>query len=181
MSRLFVGVPLTAGARAALSEHLGRALPGGLPGRPVPPQNWHLTLRFLGETGPEAASTMTAALHDAVRTPSFRVVFEGCGAFPRPARASVLWIGVSAGAAELTALATAAEGAARAAGFPPERKPFTPHLTLSRLRTPEDVRAVLDRVPPAGVAMEVEEVVLYRSHLGGGPPRYEAVERFALL
>ena len=67
-----------------------------------------------------------------------------------------------------------------AAGFPPEDRPYRSHLTLSRIRPDQDVTAVLDAVPPLGLAMPVDRVVLYRSHLGPGGPRYEEVEAFPL-
>ena len=80
----------------------------------------------------------------------------------------------------LQELARIAEDAARAAGFAPERTSWKPHLTVSRIQPPRDVTRVIERVPPLDVGMRVGDVALFRSHLGGGPARYEAVERFAL-
>ena len=76
--------------------------------------------------------------------------------------------------------AAAVEEAVEAAGFAPEDRPFRSHMTLSRLRPDQDVTAVLEAVPPVGLAMAVDRVVLYRSHLGRGGPRYERVESFLL-
>lgn len=180
MDRLFLAVPIDEPTRSTLAEQLRRALPDGLPGRVVPPGSWHFTLRFLGDTREEAAATVSEEIRGAALPPAFQLRFDRCGAFPRPARASVLWLGVSSGAAEMTRLAQAAESAARAAGFPPERRPFSPHLTLSRLREPRDLRPLLEGIPPLDATMEVREIALYRSHLGRGPARYEAVQRFPL-
>ncbi len=176
--RLFVGVAFPPGLRRALEAHVANA--GPLPGRPAPPANWHLTLRFLGDTGVRTAERLTAALRAAPLSSAFGLSFGRLGAFPRPARAAVLWIGVEAGEAPLRALAAVVERAAVAAGFPAEPRPYAPHLTLARIQPPRDVRALIDSVPPFAGGMRVEEVVLFRSHLGGGPARYEAVERFAL-
>ncbi|HEX6909210.1 MAG TPA: 2'-5' RNA ligase family protein, partial [Longimicrobium sp.] len=69
---------------------------------------------------------------------------------------------------------------ARAAGFAPEETRYTPHLTISRIHPPRDVTQAIQRVPSLDLEMPVREVVVFRSHLGGGPARYEAIERFAL-
>lgn len=179
-ARLFVAVPLVPEVREALSAHLRAAFPEGLPGRAAPPDNWHLTLRFLGDATPESADAVTRELNAAPLPPPFVARFGEPGAFPRPARATVLWLGVAEGAQRLHELASTVEEAARRAGFPPERRPFAPHLTLSRLRDPADLRGVLHRLPPFASPLPVREAILYRSHLGGGPPRYEAAQRFAL-
>lgn len=180
-ARLFLAVDLPEGVRRALDEHL-RASPGGgrLPGRPARPESWHLTLRFLGDTAPDACDRLVRELRSAELGHGFTLGFGGLGAFPRPARATVLWLGIAEGEAPLGALAAAVEEAACRAGFPAETRPFAAHLTLSRIRPAEDVRPLVERVPPFPERMEVDEVVLFRSHLGPSGARYEAVERFPL-
>ena len=180
VGRLFLGVPLSDPLRDALGEHLRRALPGGIPGRPVVAANWHLTLRFLGDTDAEQHRRLVEALEKAPLGPRFSIAFGGLGAFPRASRAGVLWVGVDEGAAELKRVAALAEDAARQAGFPAEKKPFSPHLTISRLNPPRDVEPAVAAAPAFGGRMEVEGIVLFRSHLGSGPPRYEALRTFAL-
>jgi 2'-5' RNA ligase len=178
--RLFIGVPLTEAAREAIDTHLRAALPDGLPGRAVSAANWHLTLRFLGATRAEQLAAVVRHLRGAEPGGSFEVGFGGLGAFPRPRSARVLWIGLTEGVERMRDLARVAEAAARAAGFGAEEKSFKPHLTLSRIQPPRDVTGAIRRVPPLDLRMPVREVVVFRSHLGGGPARYEAVERFAL-
>lgn len=179
--RLFVAVALTEPVRRALDAHLRGALGGRpLPGRAVAPARWHLTLRFLGDTSPARRDEVVRAMRAGDRGPPFTLGFGRLGAFPRASRAAVLWLGVDEGETPLRALAAAAEEAARRAGFPPEERPFSPHLTLARIRPPVDVRAVAERVPPFGARMPVDETVLFRSLPGPGGARYEAVERFPL-
>lgn len=178
--RMFIGVAVSAEARAQIGARLRAALPDGLPGRAVPVAGWHLTLRFLGDTGPDPLAALRQHLRAADLGAAADVRFGGMGAFSRPRSARVLWIAVTAGVQRLQALARIAEEAARAAGFAPERKPWTPHLTVSRIQPPRDVSRIVARVPPLDVEMRVQEVTLFRSHLGGGPARYEAVERFPL-
>jgi 2'-5' RNA ligase len=112
--------------------------------------------------------------------PPFSVRWAGLGAFPRPQRATVLWLGADRGAEESARLADRVEEAVEAAGFAAEERPFKAHLTLSRIRPHQDVSALLEHVAPLEVSMPVDRVVLYESHLGRGGARYEAVEEFPL-
>jgi 2'-5' RNA ligase len=178
--RLFIGAPLTEEARRAIEQHLRMSMPDGIPGRAVPAANWHLTLRFLGATRGDQLAAIVRHLRAAELGPAFQASFGGLGAFSRPRSARVLWMGLTDGVERMQALAVIAEDAARAAGFAPEEKSFKPHLTLSRIQPPRDVTRAVAGVPPLDLRMPVREVVVFRSHLGGGPARYEAVERFAL-
>jgi 2'-5' RNA ligase len=180
VSRLFLAAPLTAEARQALSAIVRDRVPAGLPGRPVPPRNWHVTLRFLGDVDAVGADRIAAAVDAADLGLPFSVTWGRMGAFPRPRRATVLWIGLADGAEPFAALAASVEEASRAAGFGPEDRPFRAHLTLARVRPDRDVRDLVEGFTPAGVAMPIDRVTLYRSLLGRGGARYEAVEEFPL-
>ena len=179
-SRLFVGIPVADEMRDALERHLAATVGERLPGRAVPPANWHLTLRFLGATDAERRRRVADELSRIEHPPPFGLSFTTLGAFPRAGRAKVLWLGVGEGADELRALAASVEAAAVRAGFAPEPKPFSPHLTLARLRPPADVRPLVENAAPFGGWMRVDAFVLFRSHLGAGAPRYEPLERFPL-
>jgi 2'-5' RNA ligase len=178
--RVFVAVDLSDEARAVLAAHLEHHA-AELPGSVIPPENWHLTLRFLGKVDAVGLDTVTAALDQADLGGSFRLSFAGLGAFPRPNRATVLWVGIDAGAEEITALAERVEAALDDAGFMPEERPFHPHLTLARIRPHRDVRRLIASVPTVPLRLDVEEVVLFESHLGGNRKAvYEPRERFPL-
>jgi 2'-5' RNA ligase len=178
--RLFLAVPLTDEARQALSSLVRERAGRGLPGRVVRPENWHLTLRFVGDVGEVERDRVSAALDGADLGPPFDLRWEGLGAFPRTRRAAVLWIGVERGRDAAEALAEAVAEALDGAGLPPEDRPFRAHLTLSRIRPHQDVSALLDAVEPFGITMPVDRVVLYRSHLGPGGARYEELDSFPL-
>lgn len=181
VGRLFLGIALTDQVRHGLAAHLEEQLEGRpLPGRPVPPENWHLTLRFLGATERLTHERVLRQMAEVDRGPPFQLGFGGLGAFPRPARATVLWLGVERGEPEVRALADRVGGALEAAGVPPEERPFHPHLTLSRIRPHQDVGPLVERVGAFPLRQTVERVVLFRSHLGGGPARYEELEGFPL-
>lgn len=180
--RIFVAVALDEGVRTAIRDHLAASLFGGrLPGRAVPPENWHLTVRFLGDMSERQLARLLDGLGRAELGPAFDLAFTTLGAFPRPDRARVLWLGTGDGADELRALAAVVERDVVALGFEAERRPFRGHLTLARLKPEEDVRDVLAGVPALKDArMRVSELRVYRSHLGRSGAAYEVLARFPL-
>lgn len=174
--RLFIGVPVTDGARQSILK----SLPKNLPGKLVPPENWHFTLRFLGATPAAARDQVVQLLRAATCGAPFTIHFTSLGAFPRPNRARILWLGIGEGAERMIQLAAIAEATARVAGFAAESKPFKSHLTLSRIDPPVSVSALIAAKPRVTARMTVDCLILYRSRLGGGPARYEPVERIEL-
>lgn len=177
-ARVFVAVPLPDEARMALSDLLGEL---DLPGRVVPPANWHITLRFLGRTDDVAYDRLLASLDEADLGGVFDMELGEMGAFPRPKRSTVLWLGVTKGRTRLEEVAAEVEESAQAAGFEPEDRPFRAHLTLSRIRPPVDVTNLIDSFTATGLRWRCESIVVYRSHLGRGGARYEPLETFPLV
>jgi 2'-5' RNA ligase len=174
--RLFIGVPVTVDAR----NEIARALPRKLPGKAVVPDNWHFTLRFLGATAAEVRDQLISSLSAAQAITRFQIRFGQLGAFPSGRRARILWLGVESGGEKLSALARVAESAAQAAGFEREKREFTPHLTLSRIDPPASVATLLVSRVTIKVVMPVDVLILYRSVLAGGPPRYEELATIGL-
>jgi len=176
--RLFLAVALSDDVRHALAAFVDD--PRDLPGRPVDPDNWHITLRFLGRTEPVQRDLVLADIEEHVAQAPFTLGFGGLGAFPRPGRATVLWLGIEQGADELDGVADRCESAAQVAGFSPEDRPFHPHVTLSRIRPWQDVRSLVERFPPFPATQRVEAIALFRSVLGLGGARYEVVDSVPL-
>ena len=173
LRRLFLAVPLGDEARAILSQ----ALPV-LPGKIVPPENWHLTTRFLGRVDLVAAERIAAEIDGAELGSTFEVRLGEMGAFPRPNRATVLWLSVAKGKSRLQELNAVCEEAAQGAGLPPEDRPFAAHLTLSRIRPHEDVRSLIDAYEPVPVSWKADRIVLYHSTMGRGGAIYTPLEEF---
>jgi len=174
--RLFLAVPLPDEVRYRISQ----GLPRPLPDRRTRPAQWHLTLRFLGDTEPGRKALLIGEMEGAALGGTFPLRFGGLGAFPRPERARVLWLGIDRGEDALSRLQERVERITRVAGFPHESRSYLPHLTLSRLRPPSSVADLIKDSEGPSVPMDVREVVLYRSHLGQGPAQHEAVSRFPL-
>ena len=100
----------------------------------------------------------------------FGLSLAGAGAFPSPARANVLWSGLSGDRKALGELAMSVSAGARRAGAPPpdEGRRYRPHVTLARCRMPADVRSIVDDLSGyQGPAWAVEEIYLIRSTLAG--------------
>ena len=145
--RLFIGARIsvaTANALGGAAETLARrARDAGVDLRWIPPMSYHVTLRFLGWTRAEAIGAVRDALDAAaagIAPLSFRTA--RLGAFASLERATVLWAGVEA-PGSLADLARRVEAACVHLGYPGERRPFHPHVTLGRLREPRAVREVV--------------------------------------
>ena len=179
-TRAFLAVGLTDETRDLLAAHLGAHGFADFPGRPVAPGNWHITLRFLGWSTAEQQDRILHGISTAELPERFRIRFGGLGAFPKPRRATVIWLGLVSGGEELTRLAEISEFAATAAGFKSEDRPYHPHLTLSRVRPPVDVTTQIGSAPPFDVTMPVDRVVLYESILGPGGATYVPLDHIAL-
>jgi RNA 2',3'-cyclic 3'-phosphodiesterase len=129
----------------------------------------HLTLAFLGEVPEARVAEIAAALGlVAARTAPFEIALEGIGAFPSRERPRVVWTGVTDGRAALERLAAEVRAALEARSVPFDAKPFAPHLTRLRVRSPADgrrARAALDGPPPTPVRIAVRAIHLKASTL----------------
>ncbi len=142
---LFLAVEPDEETNSLLAQMLARAKDDEwpLPGRLSPSDNWHITVRFLGSVDDLTLDRLTAGLDGAASSePGWTgdpipVTLRGIDRFPRPDRASVLWVGVESDA--LIELAEAIEELVTSIGIPPDEPPYRPHLTLSRIRPPQDL------------------------------------------
>jgi 2'-5' RNA ligase len=173
--RLFVALELPEDVRRSLDRSLvpwRDALQGV---RWAPPENWHVTLLFLGATDPDRILGIEARLQDVARAvPAFRTALAGSGGFPSARRATIVWAGVDDAGGHIARLAGSV---ADALETPLEHDPFSAHVTVGRARRPIRLPTgfVEERVEAA--PFDLTELVLFRSHLGSGPPRYEALRR----
>jgi 2'-5' RNA ligase len=135
----------------------------------VRPENLHYTLRFLGELGEDGARRAAeAATEAAAKSRAFAAALGGLGAFPDPRRARVIWIGMSEGGEALVALARDLDRALAKRGFGAPDKPFSPHLTLGRVREPRrDWTAALAEPHPVDPAARftLDRICLVESQL----------------
>lgn len=145
----------------------------------------HLTLAFLGDLEPGRVEPLVALLTSRLSNrPAFEAVLEGVGAFPDPRRPRVVWVGLTRGAPELARLAEEIRRALLEFGIPVEERPFFPHLTLFRVRTPDAARRAraLLAAPPTGPLgrATVSEVLLKSSTLARAGAVHRIVARIPL-
>jgi RNA 2',3'-cyclic 3'-phosphodiesterase len=162
--RAFLGLALPEDRRARLAAHVeecARLAPGY---RWVPPNNLHLTLRFLGSLEQETLERLRGRL-EGVRQPPYELELDGRGTFGPRTSPRVIWLGVKRGAEGCAILAAALEAASVAVGLKAEPQRFRPHVTVAR------ARAEPGRLPELPEAPELEPwlvdgFVLYQSLLG---------------
>ncbi|MBS7638689.1 RNA 2',3'-cyclic phosphodiesterase [Candidatus Bathyarchaeota archaeon] len=113
--------------------------------KPVEPENLHVTLRFLGEIEKSLVERVKMELSTISFQP-FNILFEGVGAFPDLRRINVVWIGIASGNVELLDLYGKINQALARCGLPPERRGFSPHLTVARVRSGRNMERLSKRI-----------------------------------
>jgi 2'-5' RNA ligase len=166
--RLFFALWPGAGQRAELTRiqrdlHLRHA-------REAHPDDLHVTLAFLGDVEPDRRACAEAGADRVVARP-FELLLDRVGSFPR---ARVVWCGASRQPQALTDLVGALNRELLGCGFPPERRPYTPHVTLAR-----KARLVKARGIDHPVSWPVAAFVLVATG-EGPPPHYRVVRRWPL-
>jgi RNA 2',3'-cyclic 3'-phosphodiesterase len=181
MPRLFVAVDLPEEHKRLLSG-LQTDIPTARWSRP---QQMHLTLRFIGADVPaEQLEPIKTALRD-IRAEGFDLELRGVGRFPPGTKKAprVLWVGIKPQPA-LNHLQRRVESALAAIGIAPGDKPFSPHITLARLkarRSPPQAKAFLaEREDFRAEPFPVTEFLLISSLLAPGGSKYTYEERYFL-
>jgi 2'-5' RNA ligase len=177
--RTFIAVELSTGVKQRANELIKKLKPTGADVNWVPPNQMHLTLKFLGEIQRDEIIPLCRITQEvASQFEPFDLSFQGTGAFPHTDHPRTLWIGVEEGLEEIRALQKALETALHdKLGFPRERRQFTPHLTIGRVHkaTPEMGDVMEANSEFEGDYSEVEELVVYASFREKEGMRYEAL------
>lgn len=169
--RLFVGVEINEDARCAFAEVAARLRKRFPALRFVEPQNYHLTLVFLGNVADDAVSPIETALtRIASRHKRFSVTFERIGAFPHERKAQIIYIGCRGVAPAYRSLARDANAEMRALGCGDEKDDI-PHVTLARSAIRKRFAIPILDVPATHVA--IDAITLFESVLDEGKTRYQ--------
>ena len=185
MIRAFLAVELSQELRAELAviqQELKQRIEPELKRDPriswVQPAKMHLTIKFIGDMDEQVIDSLLGAVEQAIGSQTaVNVPLERLGVFPRPHSPRVLWVGPSEKwecgreAKRVTEIHGAIEQACEGLGFLLETKPFSPHLTLARIKVGErhvgvglDKAGALDR-PLSLSSLAMESVVLMKSEL----------------
>ncbi|GGH15241.1 RNA 2',3'-cyclic phosphodiesterase [Paenibacillus segetis] len=178
--RVFVAVPIPKPIAEEL-EHWRNANRDKLPFRKwTHPQDYHITLQFLGETSLHKLEAICTSLREIKANP-FTLSINGGGFFGQAKSPRVLWSAVSGDIRSLRSLHLSVIQATSGLGFIPEERPYNPHITLARKATDSDSTIVeVMSSAPAGLAWEVDHFTLMRTHMNVSP-MYEIVETFTLM
>ena len=190
--RLFIGVELDEVVRAAaataaleLKARLDTRAPG-LTARWIDRANLHITLWFIGEVADERLVQISDALRRPLDLAPFSLALTGCSAFPPSGPPRVLWIGTTKGTEAMRELYGRIEDRLVPLGFAAERRPYTPHLTIARVKDPgrasgRVIRDAIAAVPAACGESVVNAVTLFRSRLSPRGAAYEPLLRVPLM
>lgn len=176
--RLFIAVDVPEEVRVAVAGQVMRLRPANADVGWVKPENFHLTLKFLGEAPDAQLGDIKASLDlVALSHASFEMELRGMGCFPDRGTPRVVWVGAGTGRDALAAVARDVEDAMEALGFPRERREFAAHLTIGRVRSPrgaERLRRLVDAEADTGFGRcAVDEIRLYKSTLTSGGSIYD--------
>ncbi len=185
--RVFCAVEVLTEARARVAEHIASLRHEAPDARAswARAENFHITLKFLGEIGRNRVESLSRAAQRAVAgIPPFDVAIKGAGAFPPHGIPRVLWLGITDASDGLARLQSRLDKECDREGFPPEQRPFHPHLTIARPRVPKGARRLAALHKEMGfepIGFPVNELRVIRSELGPGGSRYTGISRHQLL
>ena len=180
--RAFIAIQIPPAGLPHLEATIGRLQGQGVSGVGwVRPEGIHLTLKFLGNVYSDKVDPILQAMARAVEgCRPFELGLAGLGAFPNVQKARVIWVGVQGALGSLLPLQARVEGEMAPLGFPPESRPFSPHLTLGRVRQgsrPPDPTTLEQVLANATLKEEfswrVDQVCLIRSTLLPSGARYD--------
>ncbi len=191
MIRAFIALELSAELKELLTR-TGRDLATRIPSatvRWVKPAAMHLTLQFLGDTSAATLDAITRAIEAAaLGIPPITMTTGGLGCFPNLRRPRVVWVRIVEPSGHLAQLKDALDRELEPLGFQPERRPFSPHLTLGRVHQRagrEDARQLGKVVESAALAevgcMTAQAIHLIRSDLRPSGPIYAVLARLPFL
>ena len=150
----------------------------------VRPEGMHLTLKFLGDVEDSLIVKLAAEVADATGyCERFNIGITGTGAFPNFRRPRVFWIALREPTGELAQLAAKINHKLENLGFPAEKRKFSPHITLGRVKDPHGVQSLseyLQSISFDAGEFEAKEIIIMKSQLKPTGAEYTPLHRIAL-
>ena len=170
---------------AAVAESLRTQLGRRIDARWIPSANLHITLWFIGEVPDDRAEAILRAIRPPFREAPFDIQLAGLGAFPPSGVPRVIWVGVQSGAEGLARLHVELAERLRPLGIEPERRGYSAHLTIARVKDVPGgeraaVRTAFRALPAVAGRCRVAVVTVFRSRLSPKGAAYEPLLRVPL-
>lgn len=185
--RTFIAIPLTEQAHQELAQLQDKLRKSGADVKWVVPSKIHITLKFLGEIDDGQAARVKNLLDEIVKDHKpFYIHLAKIGAFPRISYPRVVWAGIDEGYEECKALARSIEDAIEKLGFEKESRPFSPHLTLGRVRSSKNKTQLIAAIEKekdfaSQNKVSVNKIILFQSTLTPKGPIYTPLKEFPLV
>lgn len=184
MIRTFIAISVPEQVKEKISDLQRKLKTRGGHIKWVRPQSMHLTLKFLGDVEESKIDAIAESVREAVSTQKpFTISVSGTGVFPHPGRPRVLWVGVEQGRETLTLLADNIDRSFTALGFKPEKRKFSAHLTLGRvksLKNIDDTLRVMNATEFQGGSFRTEELMVMKSELRPEGAQYTTLHKIKL-
>jgi RNA 2',3'-cyclic 3'-phosphodiesterase len=175
--RVFIAVEIGEEVRENLARLQSHLKYMSREARWVDPKLMHLTLVFLGEIPEDAVAGVTSAMDKIVApVPAFSCDVAGLGFFGSPRSPRVIWVGMKGNLQPLMKIQTELTGSMKQLGFIVEERPFSPHLTLARLKFPKNTEKLMAEIEKKKDdslgSIQVDRIVLIQSNLSSKDNRY---------
>lgn len=183
--RTFIAIELPKETKDTLAKLQERLKAAGADVKWVKPDHIHLTLKFLGEVNDKKLDKIKSVLADVAKeNPAFQIEINSAGAFPNLSSPRVIWVGADKGDNETKKIAAELEEKiAREAGIPKEKRPFSSHITLGRVRSNtnrEKLTQEIQKIGDTSPIFSVSKIILFKSTLTPNGPIYEALKEASL-
>ena len=182
--RTFIAIHVHETVQKKIADFQNRLKPYGGDIRWVRPESIHVTLKFLGDVDAEQIRLIAESIKMSVSTAgSFDISVKGTGVFPNVQRPRVLWVGIDKGSEELKDLAEKIEEVCSEFGFKRERRAYSAHLTIGRVRSPKGIDPLIETLHTIGFEgglYHVEEIAVMKSDLLKTGAVYTALHQIKL-
>ena len=185
MMRLFIALPLEKNVEEELGKIISTLKQKGGSVKCVKPENIHLTVKFLGEISPESVRQVCQAAETAAASASaMELAVKGLGVFPDARRPRVVWAGLSGAIQSLIDFHAKLEENLVHVGFDKEKRRFTAHLTLGRVKKSLSSAKMVSALDACSAftprPISADRLVLYKSELRPEGAVYTALQAFPL-
>ncbi len=186
--RAFIAIELPKKIKDALAQLQQKLKSTGADAKWVAPENIHLTIKFLGEINDEQLGKITLILEETAKNhSSFQLRINSIGVFPKINFPRVIWVGADLGDEECKKIAAELEEKTAQTGIPKEKREFSSHITIARVRSPSNRDKLVQELdnlagyfPKTNLQFNAAKITLFKSTLTPKGPIYEVQKEASL-